>query len=90
MFNDQIEFKTKRRKYQTDIRAKESSHSETSSEIIISPEKEQEKDDDFELEDRFREPDEPRQEEAGARGEQPKAGGMGFSLINQNYSLQVV
>ena len=62
MFNDQIEFKTKRRKYQTDIRAKESSNSDTSSEVIISPEKEQEKDDEFE-DERFREPDEqPRQD----------------------------
>ena len=42
MFQDQIEFKTKRRKYQTDIRAKESEMSESSSGPFISPEKDKE------------------------------------------------
>lgn len=44
MFQEQIEFKAKRRKYQTDVRAKETSLSESSSMPLISPEKEREPD----------------------------------------------
>ena len=59
MFQEQIEFKTKRRKYQTDVRAKETSRSESSSEPIISPEKEREPDheNDFNLCPREKEDD---------------------------------
>lgn len=43
VFQEQLEFKTKRRKYQTDVRAKErSKSSDSSSEPFISPEKEME------------------------------------------------
>ena len=46
VFQQQIEFKAKRRKYQTDVRAKESEMSESSSGLCISPEKERECDQD--------------------------------------------
>lgn len=49
VFQEQIEFKAKRRKYQTDVRAKESAFSESSSAPIISPEKEKEPDQEREI-----------------------------------------
>lgn len=48
MFQDQIEFKTRRRKFQTDVRARESSASESSSAPFISPEKDKEPDNETE------------------------------------------